>query len=116
MNSGTEDRTLGRSPARQFTSELDTDVLRSLQFPWQVGHNIDGISTTDTNSNHTKTSLTKLLDAIAVQGGYQTYGIRSVRIGTNHKTTGEGVVLKNDLVNDTRTRSPETDVVLGAGR
>ena len=33
---------------------------------------------------------------------------------SDHKTTWEGVVLEDDLVDDTRAWFPETDVVLGA--
>jgi len=36
-----------------------------------------------------------------------------VRVSTNHKTTGERVVLEDDLVNDTRAGLPETEAVLG---
>jgi hypothetical protein len=36
-----------------------------------------------------------------------------VRVSTDHQTTGESVVLHDDLVNDTGTGLPETDVVLG---
>lgn len=90
-------RTLGRSPARELASKLDTNDLRSLEFPRKVGHDIDGISTTDTNGGHTETT-----------------SVGSVRVSSDHETTGEGVVLEDDLVNDTRTGLPETDVVLGA--
>jgi hypothetical protein len=37
-----------------------------------------------------------------------------VRIGTDHETTGEGIVLKNDLVDDTRAGTPETNTELTA--
>ena len=33
-------------------------------------------------------------------------------VGTDHHPPGEGVVLKNDLVNDTGSRLPEADPVL----
>jgi hypothetical protein len=38
-----------------------------------------------------------------------------VRVGADKETTGESIVLEEDLVNDTRAGLPETDVVLGAG-
>lgn len=38
-----------------------------------------------------------------------------MRICTNHKTTGKRVVLENDLVDDTRTGSPETKAILAYG-
>ena len=90
-------RTLGRSPARELASKLDTNNLGGLKLPGEVGHNIDGISTTDTNGGHTETT-----------------SVGSVRVSSDHETTREGVVLEDDLVNDTRAGSPETDVVLGA--
>ena len=40
-------------------------------------------------------------------------GIRSVRIRPDHKSTRKRVVLKNNLVDNPRTRSPETNVVFG---
>ena len=39
-----------------------------------------------------------------------------MRVGTDHKTTREGVVFKNDLVNDARPWSPESETVFGSGR
>lgn len=36
-------------------------------------------------------------------------------VSADKKTTGEGVVLEDDLVDDTGARAPETNVVLGAG-
>lgn len=39
-----------------------------------------------------------------------------MRVGTDHQTTGESVVLEDDLVDDTRAGLPETDVVLGTRR
>lgn len=89
--------TLRSSPAAHLASELNTDDLRGLQLPRQTGHDIDGVGSTNTNSGHTETT-----------------GVGSVRVGTDHETTGEGVVLEDDLVNDTRAGLPETDVVLGA--
>ena len=38
-----------------------------------------------------------------------------MRVGTDHQTTGEGVVLQDNLVNDTGARLPETNVVLASG-
>lgn len=91
--------TLGGGPSGHRTSELNTNELGGLQLPGEVGHDIDGISTSDTNSGHTETT--------AVGG---------VRVGTDEETTGESIVLENDLVDNTRARAPETKVVLGAGR
>jgi hypothetical protein len=91
-------RTLGSGPAVKLASKLDTDDLRSLKLPRKIGHNVDGVSTTNTDSGHTETT-----------------SVGSVRVSTDKKTTGESVVLEDDLVNDTGTGLPETDVVLGAG-
>jgi hypothetical protein len=44
----------------------------------------------------------------------ETTGVGSVRVSSDKKTTGESVVLEEDLVDDTRAGLPETDVVLGA--
>jgi hypothetical protein len=90
-------RTLGSSPARELASKLDTNDLGSLQLPRKTGHDVDGVSTTNTNGGHTKTT-----------------GVGGVRVGTNEESTRESVVLKHDLVNDTRAGLPETNVVLCA--
>ncbi|KAH3664269.1 hypothetical protein OGAPHI_004621 [Ogataea philodendri] len=90
---------LWRSPSRHLTGQFDTDDLWSLQFPWETGHDIDGISTTNTNSQLT-----------------QTTGVRGVGVGTDQQFTWESIVLKNDLVNDTGTWFPETNVVFCASR
>jgi hypothetical protein len=89
--------TLGSSPARELASKLDTNNLGSLQLPRKTSHDIDGIGTTDTDSSHTKTT-----------------SVGSVRVGTDEESTREGVVLKHDLVDDTRARLPETNVVFRA--
>ena len=90
-------RTIRGGPARQLTSELDTNDLRSLQLPGQIGHDVDGIGTTNTNGAHT-----------------QTTSVGGVGVGTDQETTGESIVLEKDLVDNTRAGSPETNVVLGA--
>lgn len=90
-----EAHTLRGSPARELASEVDTDDLRALQLPGKVSHDINGISATNTASNHAETT-----------------SVRSMRVGTNHQTTRECVVLKDNLVDDTRTRTPETETVL----
>jgi hypothetical protein len=40
----------------------------------------------------------------------ETTSVRGVRVSTDDQTTGEGVVLKNNLVNDTGTGLPENRV------
>lgn len=80
-----------------MTSKLNTNDLGGLKLPRKVGHDINGVSTADTDGAHT-----------------QTTGIRCVGVGTDEKTTGESVVLEENLVNDTGSWLPETNVVLGA--
>lgn len=91
-----EDNVLRRGPARHLAGQTDTNDLGGLQLPGQTSHDIDSVSTTDTNGGHG-----------------QTTSVGSVRVGTDHQTTGESVVLQDDLVNDTGTGLPETNVVLG---
>lgn len=74
--------TLGGGPARQRAGEFDTNHLRRFQFPRQVGHDIDSISTANTNSNHTKTA-----------------GVGSVRVSADHQATGESIILKDAKTN-----------------
>jgi len=97
--SNLEDDILGGGPARELASELDTNDLGGLQLPGETGHDVDGISTTDTNSSHTETT-----------------SVGGVGVSADEETTGESVVLEEDLVDDTRAGLPETDVVLGASR
>ena len=92
-----EDNILGGGPARELTGKLNTDNLGGLKLPGEVGHDIDGISTTDTNGKLTKTT-----------------SVGGMGVSTDQESTGEGVVLKNNLVNDTRAGAPETNVVLGS--
>ena len=89
-------RTLGSGPSSDLAGKLDSNNLRALQLPRQVGHNIDSVGTSDTDCNHAETT-----------------SIRGMRVGSDHKTTGESVVLEDDLVDDTRAGLPETDAVLG---
>lgn len=43
----------------------------------------------------------------------ETTGIRSVRIRADHQTTGESIVFQDDLVDDPRPRTPETNSIFG---
>jgi hypothetical protein len=74
---------------------VNSDNLGALQLPRKTGHDIDGIGSTDTTSDHTETT-----------------GVRGVRIGTDHHQTWNGVVFEDDLVDNTRTGLPESDSVL----
>lgn len=90
-------RTLGRSPASNFSGKVYTDNLGALKLPRNICHDVDSISTTNTTSDHTQTTR-----------------VRGVRVGTDHKSTREGIVFQNDLVDDTRARLPETETILGS--
>jgi hypothetical protein len=96
LASNPEDDILGRNPWVHLASNVDTDDLGSLKLERKTGHNIDGISTTDTDGDHTHTT-----------------SIGGVTVSTNHHTTREGVVLKDELVDDTRARTPVAHAVLG---
>lgn len=93
-----QDDILRSGPAGHLTGKLDTNHLGSLQLPGKTSHDIDSIGTTDTNSSHSKTT-----------------SVGGVRVGTDHQTTRESVVLQDNLVNDTGTGLPETNIVLGGG-
>ena len=80
-----------------MTSEFHTNELWCFQLPGKVGHNIHSVSAADSNSAHPKTA-----------------SIGGVGVGTDQQATGEGIVLEEDLVDDTRTGFPEANVVLGA--
>ena len=87
--------TLGSRPSANLASEVNADDLGALKLPRDVRHHVDRISASDTAGNHTETT-----------------SIRSVRVRTNHKSTRERVVLKDDLVDDARAGAPETHTVL----
>ena len=55
-------------------------VRRSL-----TGHDIDGIGTAHTDGGHAETT-----------------GVGSVRVSSDHETTGESIVLQNDLEAESR--------------
>src|SRR3954462_8706121 len=80
-----------------FARKLHADHFRGLKLPGQVGHDIDSIGTTDTNGSHTETT-----------------SIGGVRVSADKETTGESVVLEQDLVDNARAGPPETNVELGA--
>lgn len=89
---------LGGRPSGELTGQLDTDNLGGLELPGETGHDVDDISTSDTDGEHTETS-----------------SVGGMGVGTDEKSTGEGVVLENDLMDNTRSGLPETNVVLGGG-
>ena len=91
----TKERTLGSGPSPNLSSKLYSDDLWALELPWNASHNVNGIGTTNATSNHA-----------------QTAGIGRVGVRSDHQSTGERVVLENDLMNDTRTGFPESHIVL----
>jgi hypothetical protein len=82
-------RTLRGSPSTDLALEVNTDPLGALELPRKVGDNVDSVRSSDTDSDHTETS-----------------SVGGVRVGTDHETTGEGVVLEDDL-NEGEKRSGE---------
>lgn len=92
-----KDDILGGSPSVHLSVQVDTDNLGALELPRNVGHNVDSVGTTDTTGDHT-----------------QTTGVGGMRVSTDHHQTGNGVVLQDDLVDNTGSRLPESDSVLGA--
>lgn len=90
-------RTLWSSPSTNLSGKFNTDDLGTLELPWNTSHDIDGVGTTDTTSNHT-----------------QTTGVRRVRVRSDHQSTGECVVLEDNLMNDARAGFPESHIVLDA--
>jgi hypothetical protein len=94
---GTDNPTFRRRPTAYLSREVDADHFGCLKFPRNACHNVNGICTAHTTSDHA-----------------QTASVRGMRVSANHKTTRERVVLENNLMNDTRTRAPETEAVLGS--
>lgn len=94
--SNLEDNILRGGPASNLASEVNTNNLGALEFPRNSSHDVDSISTTNTASNHSETT-----------------SVGSMRVGTDHQTTGESVVFEDNLMDDTRTGFPETKTVLG---
>jgi hypothetical protein len=72
--------TLGSGPSRDLSSELDSNGLGALELPRKVGDDIDGVSSSDSNGDHAESS-----------------SVGSVRVGSNHESSGESVVLDDDL-------------------
>ena len=93
-----ENDVLGGCPTTNLSNEVDTNDFGALELPRKTSHDVNGISTADTTSNHPKAT-----------------GVGRVRVGANHETTGEGVVFEDDLVDDARAGFPETETVFGGG-
>ena len=90
-----EEHTLWSSPSANLSSKLDTNVLGAFEFPWNTSHDVNGNGTTNTTSNHT-----------------QTTGVRYVRVRSDHQSTRECVIFRDDLMNNARARFPESHIVL----
>lgn len=90
-----KDDILGGGPASNLASEVNANDLRALELPWNVGHDVHSIGTTNTAGNHT-----------------QAASVGGVRVCTNHETTREGIVFEDDLMDDARTGFPEPEAVL----
>jgi hypothetical protein len=82
-------------PTANLACEVHADDLGALKFPRNTGHDIDSIRTTNTTRDHS-----------------QTTSIGRMRVGADHETTREGVVFKDNLMDDTRARFPESKTVL----
>jgi len=91
-----KDDILGRDPRAHLTSDVDTDDLGGLKLKRKASHDIDSISTTDADSDHAHTT-----------------SVGGVAVSADHHATREGVVLKDELVDDTRARAPVAHAVLG---
>ena len=87
--------TLGGSPATNLARQVNLDNLGALQLPGDTRHDINRIRTTDTASDHAETA-----------------GVGGMRVGTDQETAGEGIVLEDNLVDDTGAWPPETEAVL----
>lgn len=94
-----ENDVLGTRPPFQGPGQLHTDHFGAFQLPRYVGHHVYGVSATYTDAETAQTSA-----------------IRRVGVGADHQQTWKCVILEDDLMDDTGTRVPETDAVLGTGR
>ena len=83
-----------RRPAAERTGEADTNDLWPPHIPWEARHDIDGVCTTYADRDHSESA-----------------SIRGVRVGADHHSARECVVLEHYLVNDSRTGAPETNSV-----
>lgn len=94
-----ENDVLRTRPSFELPCQLHTDHFGAFQLPRYVGHHVHGVSATYTDAETA-----------------QTAAVRRVGVGADHQQTWKCVILEDDLVDDTGTRVPETDAVLGTGR
>src|SRR5574344_1711052 len=87
-----------RCPAAQGAGQTHSDNLRHLELPLHASHHVDCIRPAYTDGNHSKSS-----------------GIRRMRICSDHHAAREGIIFKNNLVNNARAWLPEANSVAGGG-
>ena len=73
-------RTFGARPSIQTSGEFDTEHLWAFQLPWEIGHDVDGIGTADTNAQTAESAT-----------------VRRVTVRADQEEAGERVVLEHDL-------------------
>ena len=91
-----QDDILGGSEALELAGELHADHLRVLEFPREADHGVHGVCTAHANGEHAEAA-----------------GVHGVGVGTDHHSAREGVVFEHHLVDDTSTREPAVNAVLG---
>jgi hypothetical protein len=82
-----KDVTLGCGPSAEFSGEFDADDFGALQFPWETGHDVDCVGTTNTDGEHAETT-----------------SIGSMRVSSNHETTG-AIISSIQMGSDTKHSS-----------
>jgi hypothetical protein len=111
--------------------EERTNYLGSLEFPRRSGHSVNCISTTNTNCQHPKATCVWRMRVyrLRIQCGpiqwqvpnhrYQAWkrdgGERkrlTIARAISHEHSRGGIILEDDLVDDSRARSPEFNPVL----
>ncbi len=95
MNHYLEDDILGSRPASNLARQLHSNVLGRLELPRQACHDVHSVGSSDSNCDHAEAS-----------------SVDSVRVSSNHESSGKGVVFNDNLVNDSRSGSPKADAVL----
>ena len=91
-----QDDILRRNPAISLTLEVDAKNVRRFELPRCASHCVNCIRTSHTDGKQT-----------------QTPGIRRVGISAQHEYARGGIILKDNLMNDARTWSPELDSYSG---
>ncbi len=92
------DDVLGRGPAAELAGEPHAHELGIEHLPRQPRHRLAAIRAADPDGGHAEAAR-----------------VGRVRVGADHETAGEGVVLQHDLMDDAGPRLPEADPVLLRG-